>query len=118
MQDWYGHSMKVSISTGCMSYREHYLDLDPTYKDPWGQPLLRITFDWKPNELKLQQHLRGIVGDITKELNPDSVSESYLDMDSHWDITSTSPPTTSAARSWATRRDQRAQPLSAELGRA
>ncbi|MFK3909383.1 GMC family oxidoreductase [Pseudomonas monteilii] len=87
LQDWYGHSMKVSISTGCMSYREHFLDLDPNYKDPWGQPLLRITFDWKPNELKLQQYLRGIVGDITKELNPDSFSESYLTMESHWDIT-------------------------------
>ena len=87
MQDWYGHSMKISISTGCMSYRDHYVDLDPTYKDPWGQPLLRITFDWKENELKLQQHLRKIVMDITKELNPDSYSESFLSMDSHWDIT-------------------------------
>lgn len=87
MQDWYGHSMKISITTSCMSYRDHYVDLDPTYKDPWGQPLLRITFDWKQNELKLQQHLRKIVLDVTKELNPDSYSESFLAMDSHWDIT-------------------------------
>ena len=57
MKDWYGHSMKVSISTTCMSYRGNYLDLDPTYKDPYGQPLLRITFDWKENELKLQRFL-------------------------------------------------------------
>ena len=64
MKDWYGHSMKVSISTTCMSYRGNYLDLDPTYKDPYGQPLLRITFDWKENELKLQRFLRErAVGD-------------------------------------------------------
>ncbi|NIE63129.1 GMC family oxidoreductase [Burkholderia sp. Ax-1719] len=87
MQDWYGHSMKIGVTTSCMSYRDHFLDLDPTYKDPWGQPLLRITFDWKQNELKLQQHLRKIVLDVTKELNPDSYSESFLSMDSHWDIT-------------------------------
>jgi len=87
MQDWYGHSMKVSITTSCQSYRGHYVDLDPTYKDPWGLPLLRITFDWKQNELKLQQHLRKIVLAITKELGPDSYSESFLSMDSHWDIT-------------------------------
>jgi gluconate 2-dehydrogenase alpha chain len=87
MQDWYGHSMKVSITTSCQSYRGHFVDLDPTYKDPWGLPLLRITFDWKQNELKLQQHLRKIVLDITKELGPDSFSESFLSMDSHWDIT-------------------------------
>lgn len=87
MVDWYGHSMKIGITTSCMSYRGHYLDLDPTYKDPWGLPLLRITFDWKQNELKLQQYLRGIVQNITRELGPDSFSESYLSMDSHWDIT-------------------------------
>jgi gluconate 2-dehydrogenase alpha chain len=87
MQDWYGHSMKIGITTSCMSYRDHYVDLDPTYKDPWGQPLLRITFDWKQNELRLQQYLRKIVLDITRELNPDSFSESFLSLDSHWDIT-------------------------------
>ncbi|MBI0331111.1 GMC family oxidoreductase [Burkholderia plantarii] len=87
MQDWYGHSMKISITTSCMSYRDHYVDLDPTYKDPWGQPLLRITFDWKQNELKLQQYLRKIVLDVTKELNPDSYTESFLAPDAHWDIT-------------------------------
>ncbi|ATR22174.1 Gluconate 2-dehydrogenase alpha chain [Roseomonas mucosa] len=85
MKDWYGHSMKVSISTTCMSYRGNYLDLDPTYKDPYGQPLLRITFDWKENELKLQRFLRERVLEITKELNPDSFTESFLKMDSHWD---------------------------------
>lgn len=26
MQDWYGHSMKVSITTSCQSYRGHYVD--------------------------------------------------------------------------------------------
>ena len=85
--DWYGHSMKISISTGCMSFRDNYMDLDPTYKDPWGLPLLRMTSDWKQNELKLQQHLRKIVKDITLELGPDSYSESFLGLDSHFDLT-------------------------------
>lgn len=87
LEEWYGHSMKISITTTCMSYRDIYLDLDPNYKDEYGYPLLRMTFDWKANELKLQQHLRGIVGDITKELNPDSHSESFLGMDAHFDLT-------------------------------
>lgn len=87
MKDWYGHSMKVSITTTCMSYRGNYLDLDPTYKDRYGQPLLRMTFDWKQNELKLQQFLRAKVLEITKELNPDSYTESFLAPDAHWDTT-------------------------------
>jgi gluconate 2-dehydrogenase alpha chain len=88
MKDWYGHSMKVSITTTCMSYRGNYLDLDPTYRDPWGQPLLRVTFNWRQNELKLQRFLRDKVLDIVKELGPDSFTESFLKLDSHFDSTS------------------------------
>lgn len=28
------------------AYRGNYLDLDPTYKDKWGDPLLRMTMNW------------------------------------------------------------------------
>ena len=85
IKEWYGHSMRVSITTTCMSYRGNYLDLDPTYKDPYGQPLLRMTFDWKQNELKLQQFLREKVLEIVKELGPDSYTENFLKPDAHWD---------------------------------
>ena len=44
-------------------------------------------FDWRQNELKLQRYLRDIVLKISKELNPDHMSESFLALDSHWDIT-------------------------------
>ena len=33
-------------------YRQNYLDLDPTYKDKWGDPLLRMTMDWTEAERK------------------------------------------------------------------
>ena len=87
LEEWYGHSMKISITTTCMSYRDIYLDLDPNYTNEHGQPLLRMTFNWKQNELKLQQYLKGIVGNIAKELNPDSMSMSFLPMDAQFDLT-------------------------------
>ncbi|QCR37977.1 GMC family oxidoreductase [Nissabacter sp. SGAir0207] len=87
LEEWYGHSMKISITTTCMSYRDIYLDLDPNYTNEHGQPLLRMTFNWKQNELKLQQYLKGIVGNIAKELNPDSMSMSFLPMDANFDLT-------------------------------
>ncbi|MGI4984943.1 MAG: GMC family oxidoreductase [Janthinobacterium lividum] len=31
-------------------HRDVFLDLDPTYKDRHGQPLLRVTFDWIEND--------------------------------------------------------------------
>ena len=50
LEQWYNHSMKISITTTCQSYRDIYLDLDPHYTDHRGQPLLRMTFNWKQNE--------------------------------------------------------------------
>ncbi len=32
------------------AYRQNYLDLDPTYQDKWGDPLLRVTLDWTDAE--------------------------------------------------------------------
>ena len=37
------------------AYRDIYLDLDPTYKDRFGRPLMRMTMDFKENEIKHEQ---------------------------------------------------------------
>ncbi|MBT9386094.1 GMC family oxidoreductase [Pseudooceanicola sp. CBS1P-1] len=86
MRDWYGHHMKISITTTCMSYRGNYVDLDPTYSDHLGNPMARITFDWKENELKLQQYLKDICLKIKDQLGPDSYHASFLKMDSQYDL--------------------------------
>jgi gluconate 2-dehydrogenase alpha chain len=36
-----------------LPYEDNYLDLDPTVKDSLGQPVCRITFDFKDNERKV-----------------------------------------------------------------
>jgi gluconate 2-dehydrogenase alpha chain len=33
-----------------LPYRDNYFDLDPTYQDVFGDPLLRLTLNWNPNE--------------------------------------------------------------------
>ena len=52
MHDWSGRVMNLGIQGGILPYRDCYLDLDPTYKDRLGNPLLRMTFDFHANELK------------------------------------------------------------------
>ena len=37
--------------------RRNYLDLDPTYRDAWGQPLLRITFDFPNNDIRMSKYV-------------------------------------------------------------
>jgi gluconate 2-dehydrogenase alpha chain len=36
-----------------LAYRTNFLDLDPTYRDSHGDPLLRMTMDWNDNERNL-----------------------------------------------------------------
>ncbi|MGE5084686.1 MAG: GMC family oxidoreductase [Bacillota bacterium] len=49
----YNHTVKLNIHGSSMASRWNYLDLDPTYKDAWGMPLLRMTFDFPDNDIRM-----------------------------------------------------------------
>jgi gluconate 2-dehydrogenase alpha chain len=75
--EWYGHSMAIGSHGSCMAYRDCYLDLDPTYKDPHGRPLLRLTFNWKLNDIKMTQFMQSKIEPIAKSMQPDSWKSSF-----------------------------------------
>ncbi len=72
--DNFRHNFYYEVQGACMAYRQHYLSLDPTYKDSFGRPLLRMTFDWHPNEIKASQFFVGKAMEMSKLLNPLSMS--------------------------------------------
>ena len=45
--------ISAARATVVYSYRDNYLDLDPTYKDRFGRPLMRMTIDLHDNEIKM-----------------------------------------------------------------
>ena len=49
----YNHTSVLGVHGSSMAHRRNYLDLDPTYRDAWGLPLLRMTFDFPDNDLKM-----------------------------------------------------------------
>jgi gluconate 2-dehydrogenase alpha chain len=53
-----------------LPYRGNYLDLDPTYRDAYGLPLLRMTFDWRDNELKMSNFVTDQAEKIMKAMGP------------------------------------------------
>ncbi|MCA9839794.1 MAG: GMC family oxidoreductase [Trueperaceae bacterium] len=75
---YYNRSWSFSTQGSVMPYRSNYLDLDPTYKDVYGLPLLRMTFDWGPNELAMTEFMAQILEGIAKELGADKYSISKL----------------------------------------
>jgi gluconate 2-dehydrogenase alpha chain len=64
----YNHTAIFNISGASMSMRGNYLDLDPTYRDAWGLPLLRITFDFPDNDLRMARYVTDKASDIAHKM--------------------------------------------------
>ncbi|WP_129780874.1 GMC family oxidoreductase [Peristeroidobacter soli] len=69
----YHRMTTVGNQGSVMSYRQNYLDLDPTYTDSFGRPMLRLTFDWQENEFRQMEFARGICATIAKEMGAEQV---------------------------------------------
>lgn len=75
----------VGLQGESLPYEDQYLDLDPTYRDRFGFPLLRLTFDWHQNDYNLVRYLSVKMAEILqhmgatniqtqKELNPYTIA--------------------------------------------
>jgi gluconate 2-dehydrogenase alpha chain len=53
VKQYYNRSVGFSMQGESPAYRQNFADLDPTYRDAYGNPLLRITFDYTDNEQKM-----------------------------------------------------------------
>ncbi len=82
----YIYQTSLGAQGSVMSYRDNYLDLDPTYKDQFGQPLLRMTFDWKDNDMAMTQFIGGKVEQIAKAMNPKHISMGFKKKGEHYDV--------------------------------
>jgi gluconate 2-dehydrogenase alpha chain len=70
----YNRAMSFLTHASCYSYRGSFLDLDPTYKDRLGRPLMRMTFDFHENELKMSAFLTERLAEVAKALDPVEIS--------------------------------------------
>ncbi len=64
----YLHSVSIATHGSVMSYRDACLDLDPTYRDSYGNPMLRMTFDFHDNEHKMSRFVTAKAEDIAKAM--------------------------------------------------
>lgn len=72
----YNHTSSLGVHASSMATWGNYLDLDPTYKDAWGQPLLRITFDFPDNDIRMSAYLTGKAEAIAREMGGRTVEAS------------------------------------------
>jgi gluconate 2-dehydrogenase alpha chain len=58
----------IATHGAVMSHRGNYLDLDPTYRDVYGRPLLRMTFDFTQNEHRMSDYLTGRAAELGRAM--------------------------------------------------
>jgi len=72
---WYQTAMNIGASGGVMANRYNYYDLDPTYRNAFGLPLMRMTFDYKDNEHRMGRHAADKINALAKSMNPTHLNE-------------------------------------------
>ena len=71
---WYNHAFGIGASGCNYAHRENFLDLDPTYRDALGRPLIRMSYNFRDNDYKLAQYVGGVLGRLAKAMNPTVMS--------------------------------------------
>jgi gluconate 2-dehydrogenase alpha chain len=70
---YYLKTTSIATHGAVMSHRGNYLDLDPTYRDVYGRPLMRMTFDYTDNEHRMSDFLTDKAAEIAKAMKPASI---------------------------------------------
>jgi gluconate 2-dehydrogenase alpha chain len=79
MAENYLTSASIATHGSVMSYRGSYLDLDPTYRNVYGNPMLRLTFDYHDNENRMSHFVTEQATRIAKAMNPRSIKVNQRD---------------------------------------
>lgn len=72
---YYNRTLSVSGQGASLPHKNNYLDLDPTYKDAYGSPLLRMTYNFTEQDRNLADFLQEQAANILQEMGADIVSE-------------------------------------------
>ncbi len=84
-RDNFLHTGRIESQCSNMAYRGCYMDLDPTYKDAYGEPLLRMTLNWQDNDLRMSEFVAGKMMDIGRAMKPLSISGRIIKPGMSWD---------------------------------
>jgi gluconate 2-dehydrogenase alpha chain len=71
VKQYYNRIVSIGMQGECPAYRQNYADLDPTYRDAYGDPLIRITFNFTDNERRMVKYVaEKALTQIIAQMNP------------------------------------------------
>ncbi len=71
---YYDRTGVVNFTAEHLAYKGNSMDLDPTYKDKLGDPLLRLTLDWRDNERKMADFATAKAVEIARTMNAKEIN--------------------------------------------
>jgi gluconate 2-dehydrogenase alpha chain len=71
---YYDRTGRIGFSGEHLAYKDNYMDLDPVYKDHFGDPLLRLTLDWRENERKMADYMTTKATELAREMGAKEVT--------------------------------------------
>ena len=79
---YYDRAGRITFIGDHFAYKGNFMDLDPAYKDHWGDPLLRLTIDWRDNERSMAAFATQKAVEVARamgaqEINPASPLNRY-----------------------------------------
>lgn len=86
VKDSFQHTISIHAHGTNMAFRDCYLSLDPTYNDTAGRPLLRITFNWHDNDVKMIRYVTDRMADIGRAMKPESMSVETKEFGEEFDL--------------------------------
>lgn len=73
---YYTRTINIGFQGASMPYQHNYFDLDPTFKDAYGVPLLRMTYNFTDQDRNLYNYLNKQGEKVMKEMGADSIASS------------------------------------------
>ena len=66
--DSYNHLARINVCGASMGHRQNSLSLDPSHRDAWGRPRLRLTFDFTENDIRLSRFMTQRSVEIARQM--------------------------------------------------
>jgi gluconate 2-dehydrogenase alpha chain len=67
---WYRCNTGFNTQGSVYAHRDNFMDLDPTYKDALGRPLIRLTYNATDNDHAMSRYVVGKLENVIKAMNP------------------------------------------------
>ncbi len=71
----YTRTLSVSGQGATLPHKDNYIDLDETYKDDYGVPLVKLTYNFKNQDRARHQHLAERSAEVLEEMGAKEVSK-------------------------------------------